>query len=347
VSDAGAAVSVNAWPVAARRHDARPRPAAPAGRPSAYRNHVHDESVARAILAAREGRGPATAGATLTPIGDGFASDAWLVTAADGNRAVLRIANDRNLVAVTYPMEHALMARLVAVGAAVPHPLVGSWEVADWTGPAFSLTSWASGGPMRPSSVRQAAPQLAAFLAALRTILVPDGFGLLEIAPDGALRGSCRDLSKGLVTWAGRPLWPLDGSRLADHPAIGPVPGLARRIGAWRKEVTEALLDGPTVVLHSDLHEQNVLDDEGRLTFIDFGEALIGPLAWDLAAIAFFLDWSVADTLIGDDQGLAISTARIGLCFGAYRWHSSREHQFDDDEHDRVYLETCLDRLGG
>ena len=293
---------------------------------------MHDESVARAILTAREGRGPAAHGATVTPLGDGFASDAWLVTAADGDRAVLRI--DRGLVSVTYPMEHALMARLAAVGAAVPHPLVGSWEVPDWTGPAFSLTSWAPGVPMRPSTERQAAPQLGAFLAALRAIRVPDGFGPLEIAPDGALRGSRPDLSKGLVTWAGRPLWPLDGSRLADHPAIGPVPGLAGRMDARRKEVTEALLDGPTVVLHSDLHPMNVLDDEGRLTFIDFGEALVGPLAWDLAAIAFFIDWSVADTLIGDDQDLAIAAARIGLCFGAYRWHLSRQHEFDDDEHD-------------
>jgi Ser/Thr protein kinase RdoA (MazF antagonist) len=305
---------------------------------------VHDESVARAILAAREGRGPAADGATVAPLGDGFASDAWLVTAADGDRAVLRI--DRGLVSMTYPMEHALMAGLAAVGAAVPHPLVGSWEVPDWTGPAFSLTSWAAGVPMRPSTERQAAPQLGAFLAALRAIRVPDGFGPLEIAPDGALRGSRPDLRKGLVTWAGRPLWPLDGSRLADHPAIGPVPGLARRMDALRKEVTDTLLGGPTAVLHSDLHPMNVLDDEGRLTFIDFGEALVGPLAWDLAAIAFFIDWSVADTLIGEDEGLAITTACIGLCFGAYRWHLSRQHEFDDDEHDRLYLETCLDRLG-
>jgi Ser/Thr protein kinase RdoA (MazF antagonist) len=306
---------------------------------------VHDESVARAILTAREGRGPAAHAATVTPLGDGFASDAWLVTAADGNRAVLRI--DRGLVSMTYPMEHALLARLAAIGAAVPRPLVGSWEVPDWTGPAFSLTSWAPGVPMRPSTERQAAPQLAAFLAALRAVRVRTGFGPLEVAPDGALCGSRPDLRKGLVTWAGRPLWPLDGSLLTAHPAIGPVPGLPGRMDARRKEVTEALLDGPTGVLHSDLHEMNVLDDEGRLTFIDFGEALVGPLAWDLAAIAFFIDWSVADTLIGDDEDLAIAAARIALCFGAYRWHLSRQHEFDDDEHDHVYLETCLDRLGG
>ncbi len=49
--------------------------------------------------------------------------------------------------------------------------------------------------------------------------------------------------------------------------------------------------------------------------------------------------------MIGEDPGLAATTAGIGLCFGAYRWHLSREHAFDDDEHDQAYLETCLARL--
>ena len=306
---------------------------------------MHDETVARAILDAVDGRAPAGPEATLTAVGDGFASDAWLVTARTGERTVLRVANDRGLVTQTYPMEHALMGRLAAGGAAVPQPLVGSWEVAGWTGPAFSLTSFAAGGPLRPASVSTAAPAIAAFLAALRSVPVTGGFGPLEVAPDGGMRGACPDLDDGLVTWAERPLWPLDTSRLAEHPAIGAVPGLTERMDARRDAVLASLHTGPMVVLHSDLHDGNILDDAGRLTFIDFGEALVGPLAWDLAAVGFFIDWSVADALIGEDPDLAAATAAIGLCFGAYRWHLSREHDFDDDEHDRAYLETCLARL--
>ena len=306
---------------------------------------MHDETVARAILVAVDGRAPAGPEATLTAVGDGFASDAWLVTAAAGERSVLRVANDRGLATVTYPMEHALMARLAAGGAAVPDPLVGSWEVAGWTGPAFSLTSFAAGGPLRPTSVATAAPAIAAFLAALRSVPVSGGFGPLEVAPDGDLRGARPDLDHGLITWAERPLWPLDASRLAEHPAIGAVPGLAERMDARRGAVLAALHSGPMVVLHSDLHDGNILDDAGRLTFIDFGEALVGPLAWDLAAVGFFIDWSVADALIGEDPELARTAAAIGLCFGAYRWHLSREHAFDDDVHDGAYLEACLARL--
>ena len=306
---------------------------------------MHDETVAREILAAVDGQGLVSPATILEAVGDGFASDAWLVRGSDDVGAVLRVANDRGLVDVTYPMEHALMARLADGGAAVPHPIVGSWEVAGWTGPAFSLTSWAPGGPLVPTSIPGAAPAIGAFLAALRAVRVASGFGPLEVGPEGRLHGSRPDLVDGLVTWAERPFWPLDGSRLADHPAIGGIAGLAERMDAHRDAVIAALHVGPMVVLHSDLHDGNILDDDGRLTFIDFGEALVGPLAWDLAATAFFLDWSVADELIGEDARLATTAAGIGLCFGAYRWHLSREHEFDDDEHDQAYLETCLTRL--
>ena len=150
---------------------------------------MHDETVARDILVAVAGYGPVGPGAGLTTVGDGFASDAWLVTAPDGEQAVLRVANDRGLVDVTYPMEHALMARLAADGAAVPRPIVGSWEVAGWSGPAFSLTSWAPGGPLQPASIPRAAPAIAGFLAALRAVPVRGGFGPLVLDPDGGLRG--------------------------------------------------------------------------------------------------------------------------------------------------------------
>ena len=95
---------------------------------------MHDAAVARSILAASD---PGPSGVGLAPIGDGFASDAWLVERDGRERAVLRIANGRGLTDVTYEMEHALMGRLSDAGAAVPRPLVGSWQVPRWDGPPF------------------------------------------------------------------------------------------------------------------------------------------------------------------------------------------------------------------
>ena len=303
---------------------------------------MHDEAVARSILAAiwQDPRSVA-----LEAIGDGFASDAWLVRPRDGEAAVLRVANDRGLVDDTYEMEHALMGRLHARGAAVPAPIVGSWAVDGWAGPAFSLTTRAPGVPMRPETVPRSVPAIQGFLAVLHDVPAAGGYGPLVVGQDGELRGRCDDLVEGLVTWADRPLWPLDGSRLADHPAIGEHPALVKRMEARTDEVRTALRAASVGILHSDLHEENILDDDGHLTFIDFGEALVGPLAWDIAAVGFFIDWSIADAVAEDDPELLAQAARIGLCFGAYRWHLSREHAFDDDEHDRTYLETCLRRI--
>ena len=57
--------------------------------------------------------------------------------------------------------------------------------------------------------------------------------------------------------------------------------------------------------LHSDLHDENILDDDEVPGFIDFGEALVGPAAWEFAALAYFLDWPTADAILAaylDDE---------------------------------------------
>ena len=50
--------------------------------------------------------------------------------------------------------------------------------------------------------------------------------------------------------------------------------------------------------LHSDLHEENILDADGALGIIDFGEALIGPAAWEFASLGYFMDWPFADATL-------------------------------------------------
>ena len=305
---------------------------------------MHDSTTARRVLATLG----ADASVPLDRVGDGFASEAWRSVLPDVGPVVLRVANDRGLTTVTYPMEHALLTALGAGGAPVPRPIVGSWEVAAWDGPAWSMTTWAAGTPLQPADHARAVPDLTASVRALRGVVTGGGHGPLVVDERGRLAGARSDPADGLVTWAERPLWPLDGSRLADHPAIGEDPALVAAMDAHAATVRASLVDGPRSVLHSDLHGENVLDDDGRLTVIDVGEALIGPVDWDIAAIAFFLDWPTADAVagaLGDAPARRATVAAIGLAFGAYRWHLSRQHAFDDDEHDRAYLDACLARL--
>ena len=112
-----------------------------------------------------------------------------------------------------------------------------------------------------------------------------------------------------------RPLWPLGGALLAGAPGTRRASELlVARLEPHADRIREALLRAPGVPLHSDLHDENILDDDGVPGFIDFGEALVGPAAWEFAAIAYFLDWPTADAVLAaylDDEHLVDSWSRM------------------------------------
>lgn len=303
-----------------------------------------DPSTARAIVAAL-----GWPGSTIEPIGVGLASDAWLVIDSE-RRLVLRVSNDHEYPP-TYAMEHALMAQLVAAGAAVPSPVAGDWDMADWSGPAFSVTTWVPGSFLSPGARLAAAPQLASFVRGLQSIEV-DGFGALEVR-DGRLRGDRDDLEAGILAWAERPFWPLGDARLADNVPLAVRPTLSSRLAPHADTVRHALLTGPTAILHSDLHDENVLDANGAVHVIDFGIALVGPAAWEIAATGYFLGWPVADATLdalvidaADRDRWRRDASAIALAFGVYRWHQDHELGMDEDVHDAAFLEETLGRIG-
>lgn len=117
--------------------------------------------------------------------------------------------------------------------------------------------------------------------------------------------------------------------------------------------VLEALVDRPTVLVHADLHDENLLVDGSAVHVIDLGETFLGPVAWDLAAIGYFLGWRIADQVT--DALLARSDAHAGLrradvdlvalAVGAYRWALDRALGADEDESDAAFLRETLERL--
>jgi len=287
--------------------------------------------------------------ADLLPLGAGLASEAWRI----GHRHpwyALRIGRMWTEGRSTFEMEHALMARLVANGARVPTPVRGSWELEDWSGPPFSFTLGLDGGPLAKVGHERAAPAMAAFLRTLHGLPIP-GHGALTVV-DGVLRGEQDTREVGLRAWAQRPLWPLGAARLDAHAALADRPALRELIGAHEATVRAALGHGPGVPLHSDLHEENILDADGELGFIDFGEGLVGPAAWEFAAIGYFLGWPMADATLAaylddsrDLERWRADASAIALCFGVYRWAQDRELEMDEDTHDEEFLLETLARL--
>ena len=111
------------------------------------------------------------------------------------------------------------------------------------------------------------------------------------------------------------------------------------------------MTDARGVPLHSDLHDENILDAGGALGIIDFGQALIGPAAWEFAALAYFLGWPTADATLAAYAGDAAELSRlrsdataIGLCFGVFRWAQDRRLGIGEDAYDEAFLLDTLSR---
>jgi len=280
----------------------------------------------------------------LAPIGLGLSSEAWLVDDG-GRRSVLRIAVEGRTWPSTYESEHAIMAELAARGATVPDPIVGSWEIPGWSSAPWSLTSYAPGVPLRTISQSWAALPVGAFIEIQRSVPVA-GFGPIKEV-DGGLAGTAPDALAGLLAWMdGDPFWPFDGTALKAHPALLDRPALAKELEGKAGRIREAALSGPAALIHADLHEENILEDGSRLTFIDFGEAFIGPIDWEYATLAYFMGWEFADEAISALRQDRRSAAALALSFGVHRWRQDRRLGLDEDAYDESFLRSALDRLG-
>lgn len=288
------------------------------------------------------------ADAEFLPLGAGLASEAWRVSRAE-RWFVLRIARRRRADS-TYEMEHALMGRLEGSGARVPHPVRGSWQIPNWTDSPFSLTTGLDGTPLAVTDRAKAAPALASFLRLLHAEAI-DGYGPLRV-DDGILHGRQTSMRAGLMAWAQRPLWPLGEAGLESHSALADRDSLRAQLAAHAPVVRMALDRSPGVPLHSDLHEENILDASGALGIIDFGEAVIGPAAWEFAALGYFMDWATADATLAayardaaELTQLRTDATAIGLCFGAYRWAQDLELRIDEDDYNEAFLLETLSRM--
>jgi len=236
------------------------------------------------------------------------------------------------------------MAALAARGGPVPEPITGSWEIAGWSGAPWSLTGHAAGTPLQTSSRQWAANGVGAFVELLRSVPVT-GFGPIGEAGE-KLAGTASDPQAGLLAWMdGDPFWPFDGIGLRDHPALIDRPSLARELESQVARIKHVALAGPVALIHADLHEENILEDGRRLTFIDFGEAFIGSADWEQATFAYFMGWELADQAIGIlglDRG---RSAVLGLSFGVHRWRQDRRLGLNEDAYNESFLRSTLGRL--
>ena len=167
------------------------------------------------------------------------------------------------------------------------------------------------------------------------------GFGPLA-ATDAQPAAVASDLTAGLLARFEDGLWPIGPRPLGAHPALAGHPGLAAALDRDRDAVRAAMAEGPFVLVHSDLHEENILSDGGRLAFIDFGETFVGTAAWEVATFAYFTvvgRWPThwTRTLAGEWRrrrpASAVSASLLALSWGLIRWEQDRRR--DGPRHGR------------
>lgn len=245
---------------------------------------------------AREATGEAPG--EVRPLGRGVTCVAWAVEAGrrdlavlveipPGSRDALHRADPANLAA-----RHAVHRALLAVDPAAPVPESIACSASIERDPLGGRWSWqvlalASGEPLDATRHPGAVRDLGRLLAHLHT-LPCEGWGALEDRPD-AIRGRAGTPTDGLLSRWTR-LWPFDGRPLLAHPIVRLAPDLAGALGDLREPLLRYAEAGARVgVCHTDLYGEHLLVREGRLSaLMDFGDAAVVPVAFDLASFAYY-----------------------------------------------------------
>lgn len=234
-----------------------------------------DEQQAQALL-----------GGPVTFLGSG----ATCVAYSDGHR-VVRLARPNPGKTVRFEVDAALRRALREAGVPTPEPLSSGTLPC---GKSFSIDGLAEGDGSEPSA--EGWHDLGHALAVLHA-LPHRGFGLLQNRAD-AFIGVASTPADGLRSRLQDP-WPFGGARLADHPLVGAAPDLASPLLELRDDL-ENITHGPTALCHTDLHGDQFRWRDGQLSaLLDFGDASVGPPAWDVASVAYFHGWEVAARVAG------------------------------------------------
>jgi hypothetical protein len=101
-------------------------------------------------------------------------------------------------------------------------------------------------------------------------------------------RGLCDNPIDGLLSRFESP-WPFSETPLQSHPSVLNMPSLYPKLISIENELREFAESPDTVVVHSDLHEAQLLVTNDRLiALLDFNETMSGRAEWDFGSYYYF-----------------------------------------------------------
>lgn len=177
-------------------------------------------------------------------------------------------------------------------------------------GRAYSVEGLVKGDDLPPSP--RGWQQLSGAIRALHTLKF-SGYGLLEDRED-ILNGSQSNAEDGFRSRLEQ-AWPFHAGTLQAQPLIWLEKELHDPLQALEGELHD-LAHLPVCVCHTDLHLNQWVWRGGELAaFLDFGDASIGPPAWDWASLAYFHGWEPAARLAGEPLGREVALFGLLLAF--------------------------------
>ncbi|WP_216318015.1 phosphotransferase family protein [Deinococcus aestuarii] len=226
-------------------------------------------------------------------------------TAYTDGRRVVRLARPNPGKTVRFRVDAGIRRALREKAVPTPEPL-STGTLPD--GRPFSVDAFARGDDSGPSA--EGWRDLGRALAALHAL--PHGaFGLLQDRPD-SFAGVASTPAEGLRSRL-QDAWPFGPTELEDHPLVGAAPELASPLLALRDDL-ENVTRGRTALCHTDLHVGQFRWRHGRLAaLLDFGDASVGPPAWDVASLALFHGWEVAAQVA---EAAEVPNGRQAILFG-------------------------------
>ena len=248
----------------------------------------------------------------VRPLGRGMTCVAWAVEAGRQEVAVLvEIPREgRDAVHLDDPANlaarHAihLALREADPQAPVPEPIACSNTVdRDPLGGRWSwqVLALATGEELDSTHHPEAVRDLGRLLATLHALPVK-GWGLLEDRAD-VLHGRARTPMDGILSRWGQQ-WPYDGRSLLTHPVARHAPDLMGTLGELREPLLRyAEASAQVGLCHTDLFGVHILARDERLAaLMDFGDAAVVPVAFDLASFAYYFaahrGWGALDLLL-------------------------------------------------
>jgi len=200
---------------------------------------------------------------------------------------VLRKAKPRPGKSIAYLSDAGIRRTLIEYGCPVAQPIATNQSISINVEGRWSLDSFCLGEhPVRGSIPSTISRQLGALLNVLHRLPVA-GYGKLNNT-DKRFCGQFNNPTDGLLSRFESP-WPFSNNPIEQHPSVCDNPSLVTKLKSIENELVRFPGGGTPVLVHSDLHEAQLLVKNQKLNaLLDFNEAMVGRLEWDLGSYYYF-----------------------------------------------------------